>query len=1098
LTAESGTIDLFEAVLREPPVATTSSGDLWGYSAALHHTGNPYASNVFSAKIAGANVVIGGPRGNIAGAVIDDTGYVFVCPLSSNAPCARGSDYEQLLYDTTDNALGGRGGDNPRRENKNEQLMGFSMRSRFGSLVVCAPGWKFRDMDNFFLQGKCLRLNKDLTFNSALEPCTKDFRNQLHNTLVNNDTEYGFGQCYAGVDVTLVNSQQGTNVGMGAPGALFFTGTGALTMGTGQLESNLSIAVSAPPEVPPLDDTSFTGMSVTRGRITSQTLDDLIVGSPRAENLRGHVRVIRGSFDTSVPMTYRLQNPAVVVPGDLVGAQFGLSLAAADLNGDGWDEVLVGAPFHFASAQRSELGAVHIFNNTGGNLTTEGREIIVGKTVSGRFGFSISSLGDLDSDGYDEVAISAPGGGGESGTVFIYSGRQGSITPVLTQTIIGSQLNLLSSALVNLTSFGSFVDGGTDIDGNFYNDLVIGAFEARKVFVLRSRTVAKITTSITADRETLPSNVMSFMVTFCMTFMGKGFVAGQQLELQYTVYSDLRDNNQTSRTIFEGGDDTMTGAMMVQVNSSLNDNCRSATITLKNPSVDIQTTPIMPSIIGRVGESPKPAPNDGGMIVTDLITNRIFAVPHNSSTQVLGERECGSDEICHFDLRLQSVEVVRPMNSVALVGFTSIVNISVTLSSAGPENAYSPRIKLTFPQGLAYSSVANPATRSCPGVTDTTAVCVLSNVVTQGDTESVFISLALATDTVPTFANSNITITAEILPPLNTNDNETDSSNNQGSVNLEVLSAADALVNILGGRSILSYTQTSSPRPGGGLPTSLDQLGRSVNISFIVLNAGPAVIPSASINVSIPYRSSCTKSSFLFYVGEVKLSPSITCTPSTPLDVLGLYSGGAVGSVQDVDGDCNRGILQRLDCSTDGTECINVVCDVSNFARNSPIQVNIIGYIDDHYYSSATFGTILTVSTSVTITSSDVIEGKQENNQGDVLVEIRVPPQTPPPPSNVEPWIIAVPIVIAILLIIALFIILYVCGFFKRKRPGDKDDKEGLTGEGATVEGETGEGGPVEGENGEGGTVEGGNGESGTVEVETAGTTTLTDPGTPL
>ena len=38
-------------------------------------------------------------------------------------------------------------------------------------------------------------------------------------------------------------------------------------------------------------------------------------------------------------------------------------------------------------------------------LTTEGREIIVGKTVSGRFGFSISSLGDLDSDGYDGMCV---------------------------------------------------------------------------------------------------------------------------------------------------------------------------------------------------------------------------------------------------------------------------------------------------------------------------------------------------------------------------------------------------------------------------------------------------------------------------------------------------------------------------------------------------------------------------------------------------------------------------------------------------------------------------------------------------------------------
>ena len=56
---------------------------------------------VTALPVSPCSVVIGGPRGNIAGAAIADTGYVFVCPLFSNMPCARGSDYEQLLYDTT-------------------------------------------------------------------------------------------------------------------------------------------------------------------------------------------------------------------------------------------------------------------------------------------------------------------------------------------------------------------------------------------------------------------------------------------------------------------------------------------------------------------------------------------------------------------------------------------------------------------------------------------------------------------------------------------------------------------------------------------------------------------------------------------------------------------------------------------------------------------------------------------------------------------------------------------------------------------------------------------------------------------------------------
>ena len=70
---------------------------------------------------------------------------------------------------------------------------------------------------------------------------------------------------------------------------------------------------------------------------------------------------------------------------------------------------------------------------------------------------------------HTEVAISAPGGDDQSGTVFIYSGAGNTLKPVLSQTILGSQLNLLPPVLTGLTSFGSFVDGGTDIDGNYYN-----------------------------------------------------------------------------------------------------------------------------------------------------------------------------------------------------------------------------------------------------------------------------------------------------------------------------------------------------------------------------------------------------------------------------------------------------------------------------------------------------------------------------------------------------------------------------------------------------------------------------------------------------
>ena len=65
--------------------------------------------------------------------------------------------------------------------------------------------------------------------------------------------------------------------------------------------------------------------------------------------------------------------------------------------------------------------------------------------------------------------MSAPYGEGRPGAVFIYSGQNGSPIPVLSETIVGSDLNLEGELLDGLTSFGAFIEGNTDIDGNCHD-----------------------------------------------------------------------------------------------------------------------------------------------------------------------------------------------------------------------------------------------------------------------------------------------------------------------------------------------------------------------------------------------------------------------------------------------------------------------------------------------------------------------------------------------------------------------------------------------------------------------------------------------------
>ena len=97
-----------------------------------------------------------------------------------------------------------------------------------------------------------------------------------------------------------------------------------------------------------------------------------------------------------------------------------------------------------------------------------------------RFGTALADLGDLDKDGYPEVAISAPYGD-QAGTVYIYSGTsQGLLSSAPIQIIRGEDVGLGKGA-----AFGAAVSGKQDMDNNGYNDILVGAYVNSSAFLLR-------------------------------------------------------------------------------------------------------------------------------------------------------------------------------------------------------------------------------------------------------------------------------------------------------------------------------------------------------------------------------------------------------------------------------------------------------------------------------------------------------------------------------------------------------------------------------------------------------------------------------------
>lgn len=114
--------------------------------------------------------------------------------------------------------------------------------------------------------------------------------------------------------------------------------------------------------------------------------------------------------------------------GQQLGAYFGYCLAVADLNGDKLQDVIVGAPLYtnYANTEgKFETGRVYVFYQTNRQRTSFRRgDVLDGSEVSkARFGLSVAALGDINLDGFNDIAVGAPyDGPSERGAIYIYHG----------------------------------------------------------------------------------------------------------------------------------------------------------------------------------------------------------------------------------------------------------------------------------------------------------------------------------------------------------------------------------------------------------------------------------------------------------------------------------------------------------------------------------------------------------------------------------------------------------------------------------------------------------------------------------------------------
>jgi hypothetical protein len=157
-------------------------------------------------------------------------------------------------------------------------------------------------------------------------------------------------------------------------------------------------------------------------------------------------------------------------------AALGLSVAGAgDVNGDGYADVVVGAPFY--DADETDEGAAFVFLGSGtgiahGEPSTAAAQF-ESNQANARLGYNVAGAGDVNGDGYADVIVSAPvyaAGQMNEGAAFVYLGgaegiRDGNPGTAATQ-IESNQSNVI---------LGASVASAGDVNGDGYADVIVGA-----------------------------------------------------------------------------------------------------------------------------------------------------------------------------------------------------------------------------------------------------------------------------------------------------------------------------------------------------------------------------------------------------------------------------------------------------------------------------------------------------------------------------------------------------------------------------------------------------------------------------------------------
>ena len=228
------------------------------------------------------------------------------------------------------------------------------------------------------------------------------------------------------------------------------------------------------------------GWSVsTAGDVNGDGIDDLIIGAPYGDSggyNAGEAYVIfgqAGTTRTNIDLTTLSAADGFIIQGDVDGDYAGLSVSSAgDVNGDGIDDMIVAA--------RRPGEAYVIFGRTGaarGNIDLTTLPATDGFVIQGAFagygaGRTVSSAGDVNGDGINDMIIGAPrgdNGGTRAGEAYVIFGRAGATRGEIDVTTLSATDGFVIQGDEAGDYAGWSVSSAGDVNGDGIDDVIVGA-----------------------------------------------------------------------------------------------------------------------------------------------------------------------------------------------------------------------------------------------------------------------------------------------------------------------------------------------------------------------------------------------------------------------------------------------------------------------------------------------------------------------------------------------------------------------------------------------------------------------------------------------